>query len=317
MPGQLERVVGHPNYSYGGTEGDYIPVLYGKQLLIEYLERAVVPGITNHDYEGDIKDQGDSVIISALPEVAIEDHERGAAVGTYEQLVGSSQTLEINYAKKYKFVVDVIDAKQARFVLAPKFLMKAEYAMEMAIDTHWFSITRADADSSNQGNTAGADSAMYSLGVTSSAPKVLTSDNVLDWIADIATVLSEQSVPEDDERWMALPPWVTNLIDQSALQDAGYSGKGMSLMYKNRWKGRLKGFNIHQTMSSYKATVNSKSEFSVLAGHKPAVTFATQLVRSDKLQDAQIWGDLYRGLQVYGFKTVEGKGLTLTIAVSS
>lgn len=313
----MELVAGHPDYTAGGSI-DYIASLYGKQMLVEYLERAVVPGLTNHDYEGQIKEQGSKVIISSLPDVEITAQERGGPVGTYEILEAASQELSIDYGKKYKFVIDVIDEKQARFVLAPKFLTRAEYAMERAIDEHWFSITRADAHASNAGNTAGADSAMFSLGVTSSAPKVITADNVLTWIGDVATVLAEQSVPEDDgELWMALPPWVINLIDASSLQDAGYAGKGESSMYKNRFKGRLKGFNIHQTMSGYKATVNSKSEFSILAGHKSAVTFATQMVKADSLMDAQVWGKLYRGLQVYGFKTVKPEGLALTIGVSS
>lgn len=314
----LERVAGHPNYEYGGTAGDYIPILYGKQLLVEYLERAVVPGITNHDYEQEITKQGSKVVISSLPDVSVEDHERGAPVGTYENLEGGSQELSIDYAKKYKFIISSIDAKQSRFVLAPKFLMKAEYALEMAIDAHWFQITRADAHASNMGATAGADSSMYNLGVTSSAPLVLTADNVLDWISDLATVLSEQSVMEDNERWLALPPWVMNLIDKSSMRDAGYSGKGMSPMYKNRWKDNLKGFNIHETMSTYKATVNSKSEFSILAGHKSAVTFATQMVEMEgNIVDSQYFGKLYRGLQVYGFRTVKSEGLALTIAVAS
>ncbi len=303
----LEAVAGAVDYTYGGGV-DYTPILYAKQMLIEYLETAVVPGITNHDYEGEIKEQGSEVIIPQLPTVQVEDHEKGAAVGEYEELSEDSVTLSIDYAKKWRFRIGSIDKAQAKYVLAPKFLKKAEYAMEMAIDTHVFEVIRSQAASANEGTTAGADSSLYNMGETTD-PLILTKDNVLDWIADCAAVLSEQSVPEDNERFIVLPPWITNMIDKSELQNAAYSGDDESRMFKNRWIGELKGFNVHQSMSLYKATVGNNVEWDVMFGHRPALTFATQLTESDSLKDPQYFGMLYRGLQVYGFKAVKEEGL--------
>jgi len=303
----MDAVAGAAALAYGGGV-DYIPILYAKQLLVEYLERAVVPGITNHDYEGQIKEQGDRIIISSLPDVTVSDHDRGAPVGEYEELSNPSVTLFVDYAKKYKFRVGTIDQKQSRFILAPKFLSKAEYAMEMAIDSTVFGVLRGTADAANEGLTAGADCAAFDLGVTTD-PVVLTKTNVLDWIADMATVLSEQSVPDDQDRWLTLPPWVTNLIDKSELQNSAYAGDGKSRMFKNRYIGSLKGFKIHQTMAQTKTTVGAHLEYDISFGHSSAVTFATQLIDNDSLKTSQYFGKLHRGLQVFGFKTVKPEGL--------
>ncbi len=311
----LDAVLGAVNYSYGG-DVDYIPILYGKQLLVEYLETAVVPAITNTDYQGQIKEQGSEVIISSLPDVTVEDHERGAEVGDYEELENPSVSLTIDYAKKYKFRVGTIDQAQARFVLAPKFLQKAEYAMEMAVDQHWFSQTRTTAAAANAGVTAGADSGLFDLGVTTD-PLILSKTNVLDWVSSVATVLSEQSVPEDDDRWMAIPPWIQNLIDISELRQAHVSGDDRSSLYHGRPIGALHGIMLHRTMANYSATVGANVEWDILGGHRSAVTFATQVVDSDSLKTAQYFGKLYRGLQVYGFKTVKGEGLVHSVVTGA
>ncbi|NCC51631.1 MAG: hypothetical protein EOM20_10490 [Spartobacteria bacterium] len=304
----IERVAGEINYGNGGGI-DYVPILYAKQMLLEYLETAVVPGISNNDYEGEIKEQGDQVIISTMPEVSIEDHEKGAPVGDYEQLSSPSVKLDIDYAKKYKFRIGSIDQAQSRFILSPKFLKKAEYAMEIAIDGTVFGVIRGTAGSNNDGVSAGADSGSFDLGVTTD-PKVLTKDNVLDWIADMACVLHEESVPDDNvDRWLGLAPWITNLIDKSELANAAYSGDEKSRFYKNRYIGQLKGFNIHQTMQQTKTVVGGKTEFDVSFGHKTALTFATQLVENESLKTGQYFGKLYRGLQVFGFKTTIPEGL--------
>jgi len=309
----LDAVTGAVDYGEGV---DYIPILYGKQMLVEYLETAVVPAVTNTDYEGQIKEQGSEVRVSSLPEVTVEDHQRGAAVGEYEELTSDSVTLSIDYAKKYKFRIGTIDQAQSRFVLAPQFLKKSAYAMEMAIDTHVFSVIRAQANSDNEGTTAGADSGLYNLGATTT-PLSLTKSNVLDWIADMASVLSEQSVPEDDQRWLCLPPFITNLIDKSELYKADISGDDKSRMYKGRYIGSLKGFAIHRTMSLYKAEVSSALEWDIMFGHKTAVTFAAQVTESDSLKTSQYFGKLYRGLNVYGFNTMQPLGLGHSVVTGS
>lgn len=310
----MDAVLGAVDYTLGGGI-DYTPVIYGKQLLVEYLEKAVVPGVTNTDYQGDIKDMGSKVIIQVLPEVTVEDLPKGAAIGEYEELSAASTELSIDFRKVWKFKIEQVDAAQASFVLAPKFMQKAEYAMEVAIDGHWFTTTRSQGATENMGNgsgKAGVKSTAYTVGVTTS-PVTLTKDNVIGWIADLAAVLSEQSVPRDAERHLSLPTCVANLINKSELQDASYAGQGESLIWRNAWIGRLGGFNVHESNNVYSATVNAKLEWSVIANHRSACAFATQIVESDKLKDTKYAGTFYRGFQVYGFNTINPKGLAVSI----
>jgi hypothetical protein len=46
-----------------------------------------------------------------------------------------------------------------------------------------------------------------------------------------------------------------------------------------------------------------------LFGHKSAITFASQYVKSESLPSPTTFGTLYRGLKVYGYKVVKPEAL--------
>ena len=79
-------------YSPGGTDVGmqtstmkYVPTLYAGKLLVKFYEASVLGEIANTDYEGMIKDQGDTVVIRTLPTINVSDHEKGMVL--YQALV--------------------------------------------------------------------------------------------------------------------------------------------------------------------------------------------------------------------------------------
>jgi hypothetical protein len=47
----------------------------------------------------------------------------------------------------------------------------------------------------------------------------------------------------------------------------------------------------------------------VIAGHKAGLTFASQMTQMEDLKNPNDFGQLVRGLNVYGFKVIEDKYL--------
>ncbi|MGN1209044.1 MAG: hypothetical protein ACI4SV_01980, partial [Duodenibacillus sp.] len=47
----------------------------------------------------------------------------------------------------------------------------------------------------------------------------------------------------------------------------------------------------------------------VFAGHKSSITFASQISKTETLRNPNDFGDLVRGLNVWGMKVVQGQGL--------
>jgi hypothetical protein len=52
-----------------------------------------------------------------------------------------------------------------------------------------------------------------------------------------------------------------------------------------------------------------------IAGTKAGLTFATQLTKTENLRAESTFGDIMRGLQVYGYKVVNPVCLTAAYAV--
>jgi len=66
------RVAGQPNYS-----GVFIPEIWSTKLVDKYYDGTVLSQISNTDYEGEIRNMGDKVIIRTLPTLDIRDYQIG------------------------------------------------------------------------------------------------------------------------------------------------------------------------------------------------------------------------------------------------
>jgi hypothetical protein len=161
--------------------------------------------------------------------------------------------------------------------------------------------------STNKGATAGAISASYNLGATS-GPVQLTKANVLEYIIDCGSVLDEQNVPETG-RWLLLPSWAANLIKKSDLKDASMTGESTTL--RNGRIGIIDRFTLYLSNNLMSVTDGSFTAYSCLFGTNAAITFAAQMTKMETLRAESTFGDLVRGLNVYGFKIVKPEALGL------
>lgn len=173
--------------------------------------------IANTDYEGEIKSQGDKVLIRRTPSLTINDYTIGATL-TYEVPEVANRELNIDQAKSWSFRLDDIDAVQTDIDLMNKFAGDAGERLKIAIDVDCFDYVATKADSNNQGATAGAISGNINLGATAAGVAV-TSTNATDLIVDLNTVLDEANIPSEN-RWVVLPAWFCALLKKSDLKQA-------------------------------------------------------------------------------------------------
>jgi len=181
----------------------------------------------------------------------------------------------------------------------------ASERMKIKIDTRILADVLADVDSNNKGATAGRIT-NNNLGVTSS-PIAMTTSNVIGKIVDLGTVLDEANCPESD-RWLVIPAKLGGLIKQSDLKDASITGDGGSPLRNGRL-GMIDRFTVYV---SHNLSI-SGSEFSVLAGHKMGITFASQMTNMETIRSETTFGDIIRGLQVYGYKVVKPEALATLV----
>lgn len=296
---------GQADYGSNGTSR-FIPQIWSGKLIEKLYARTCFAEIANTDYEGEIKNQGDTVIIRTTPSLTIRDHKMGATL-TYEQPESPPVELRIDKGKYFAFECDDVASYQSDIKLMDSWSEDGGQQMKISIDTSVLATIYADAGAENAGATAGAKSAAYNLG-TDAAPVTLTKDNVLDYIADIGSVLDEQNVPEDG-RWLVIPAWVKNLLKKSDLRDAGITGDGTSVI-RNGKIGVLDNFTTY--VSNNMSVVGGNTN--IVFGHKKSLTFASQLTKLETLKNPNKFGNLIRGLNVYGYKVIDPKAMGHLVA---
>lgn len=307
MPLPLPAAGSYPLYS-SDHASKYTPKIYAKKLLLKFYDVTVFGEIAQRDYEGEIKTQGDTVIIRTRPDVTISNYTRGMNLDAIRQnLEPTAVELVIDKAKVYSVGLDKIDEKQFDIAALDEWASDASSAMGITIDTDVLANIYTSCNASNTGATAGAKSANYNLG-TSGSPVVLTKANVLDFIPDCTSVLAEQGVPKDSDRWMIMPEIMANRINKSDLRSALFSGDSSNQALRNGRIGEINGYKIFSSNLLTAITGSgSTAVWPVIFGHKAALTFATQLIENRKVSPTNTFGTYLEGLQVYGYKVVNPK----------
>jgi len=294
--------------AYPSRRGIFIPELWSGKLLEKFYASTVFGMIANTDWEGEIKQKGDTVHIRQRPDVTISDYEKGDTI-VYEDLESALVDLTVDYAKLFAFKIDKIDEKQADVKLMDIWAADAAEQMKIAIDKVVLGAVYTGAAATNQGATAGKYSVNINLG-TEAAPLSIDKTNVLDLLVDLGTVLDEADVPESG-RWVVLPPALCGKIKKSDLKDASVTGDGTSVLRNGRL-GVIDRFTLFSSNHLTKVTDagTSKKSWQIIAGTNHAITFASQITEMDYLPKLErTFGSAMRGLNVFGFKVVKGDAM--------
>lgn len=305
----------NPSPAYSGT---FIPEIWSGKLLEKFYDATVLAAISNTDYEGEIKNKGDKVIIRQRPSITIRDYEANQDL-VVERPGSDVIELQIDKGKYFNVALDDVMAVQSDIDQMSIWAEEASEQFKIAVDTAVLTSlgTTTDISSFNRGNTAGRISQDIRLG-TPGAPCFVakaaagTGDgssnsndkSVLDFIVDAGQVLDEQNIPETG-RWMVIPAWMASMIKKSDLKDASLAGDGTSILRNGRL-GMIDRFTLYLSNLLPASGGGYTEEKAVFFGTSAALTFASQFTKMETLRSERSFSNLLRGLQVYGFRVVNG-----------
>lgn len=284
----------------------FIPEIWSGKLQAKYYKTTLFSEITNNDWEGEIKGQGDKVIIRTVPTITIRDYQKGMNL-TNEVPTSTPVELVIDKGKYFSFVLDDVDAIQADVRLMDMFTNDATEQMRIVMDADVFDGVKALAATANQGNTAGLISADLDLG-SDTTPRAVTKLNVLDFLLDLGQVLDEQNVPETG-RWVVIPSWMANMLKNSELRQAYLTGDGASTLRTGKI-GMVDRFMVYVSNNLPK-TLDGDSY--IFAGTRDAISFASQMTNVETLRAQSTFGNIVRGLNVYGYDVIKPEALAIGI----
>lgn len=297
---------GRPNYS-----GNFIPEIWSGKLIENFYDATVLAAISNTDYEGEIRSMGDTVNIRTQPNITIRDYVKGQNL-VVENPDKPKLQLVIDKGEYFSCVEDDVDRIQSDVNLMDMWSKDASEQMKIKIDQRVLTDMLPDIAASNKGGAAGAKSASFNLGTTG-APLTVSKDgaggttSVVDLIVDMGTVLDEANAPEGD-RFLVIPAKMAGLIKKSELKDASLTGDGTSVVRNGRL-GMIDRFTIYV---SHNLNVSS-GKYSIIAGHKMGFTFASQMTEMETLRAQSTFGNIVRGLQVYGYKVVKPEAIAQAV----
>jgi hypothetical protein len=287
---------GRPQYS-----GNFIPEIWSGKLIQNFYDATVLSAISNTDYEGEIRQYGDTVNIRTTPEITISTYVKGQTLAVQSPEKAKLQ-LMIDKGEYFACIEDDVDKVQADIAMMDTWSKDASERMKIKIDTRVLTDLLPDIAAANKGGTAGRITGNIDLGTTA-APVAITKTNVLEYIIDLGTVLDEANAPESD-RFLIIPAKMAGFIKKSDLKDASITGDSMSVIRNGRL-GMIDRFTIYM---SHNLSVTS-GKFSLIAGHKMGFTFASQMTNMETIRSESTFGNIVRGLQVYGYKVVKPEAL--------
>ena len=304
----------NPSPAYTGI---FIPEIWSGKLLEKFYAATVLAAIANTDYEGEIKNKGDTVHIRTRPTITIADYEADQDLAI-QRPSSNMIDLTIDQAKYFNLALDDVMEVQSDLDLMSMWAEEASEQMKIAIDTDVLAYlgTTSDIHAANRGNSAGAISANIRLG-TSAAPLYINKteqglgdgssssndQSVIDFIVNAGQVLDEQNIPETG-RWMVIPAWMAAMIKKSDLKDASLAGDGTSILRNGRL-GMIDRFTLYLS-NLLPSTDSAVDTTAVFFGTKAALTFAAQFTKMETIRSERSFSNLLRGLQVYGFRVVNG-----------
>lgn len=282
----------HPDYS-----GKLIPQLWSRKLLERFYDATVLNAISNTDYEGEIKNYGDTVIVNKIPDITISNYRMGDNLNV-QRPVADTDSLLIDQGKYWSFIMDDVADAQAMIDMVPKWSENTSEQMKIVVDTDVLAYLVGKAVAANRGATAGRLSTNINLGVAAT-PVSITKTNAIDYIVDLGTVMDEANVPETGRK-LVLPAWFAGVIKKSDLRDASVSGDSVSIARNGRL-GMIDRFEIYISNLLPKTGANHY----VFAIHPKALSFATQLTKTESMRAESTFGTIMRGLMVYGRKVFQ------------
>lgn len=254
--------------------------------------------VINRDYEGEIKDKGDSVKILSVGDITVKSYTKNQKLDDPEILKDAEQMISITEGDYFRFLVDDADKVQGNPKVMGEAMDRAGYQLRDKSDR----FLAGKYTEISLTNFIGSDG----------APIVPTASNAYDYLVDLGVVLSESDTPEED-RWCVVPAWFYGLLQKDP-RFVGYGTPGNKETLANGVVGEAAGFEI---MKSNNVSNINGTKYKIMAGHKSAWSYAEQIDEMDMMKHPDYFGEQGRGRHLYGAKVVRASNLACLVASKS
>ena len=276
---------------------NFIPELWSAAVKMPY-EKALVfgqPTVANRDYEGTIKQQGDTVNVTTISDPTIKTYDKGSDI-EIEDVSDANIKLVIDRGDYFAFRVNDLDRVQAAGDFQSPATQRAGFGLKDKVDK--FIASQFDKTAANGGPKSALGTLKVINGVGGNTPGTgqLTAYDVL---VKLANALNKENTPTDGRYVIIDPDFLAALQHDPRFSRVDASGTSETL--RNGIVGRALGFDV--------LISNNTTGGLAYAGIPGALSFANQLTEVEALREQKRFADVVRGLNVYGAKIFHPEGL--------
>lgn len=272
----------------------FIPTIWSARILAALEKQLVYTKFFNRDYEGEIRDAGDTVKIGLVGAPTVRKYTKGTDIDAPDDVTVTDATLSIDQSDYFNIAVDDVDAAQSKINLLESASSQTGYAFGDVTDKYL-----ADLLVTGTGGTIG----------TKDAPKSITDakpEDAYNLLVDLKVALDRQNCPTmgricvvppefegfmlKDSRFVAV---ATNDSNQRLTEGAVYKSAGFEIHVSNNAPHENDGG------SNGKQTV-----YDVIAGCDQSGTYAEQILNTEAYRPEKSFKDAVKGLHVYGAKVL-------------
>ena len=223
---------------------NFIPEVWSAAILEALRAKLVFPSLCNRDYEGDIREAGDTVHITGYDDVTVRKYVRGQAITVDDANDKEAAVLEIDQSDYFAFKVNDLDKAQAKADMTGKFTNSAAYNMMKNVENYI----------SNLMDTAVSTPAK-TVAVGTPADAYLA-------VVEAGRKLDVQNVP-DEGRWLVVSPDFYALLLQDSRFIEGTEAGHNTLL--NGVVGQVRGFTVVKSNNVPHKSASPDTQ-SILAG---------------------------------------------------
>ncbi len=264
----------------------FIPKIWSETLYQALEKELVAVRNCNREFEGEIKNVGDTVTICGLGDVNVFDYAKNSNMMGPQVLSTSQTNLKINQCKAFHFQIDDIDAAQQSPVVMKHAMHRAAVAL-------------ADA----------ADRYIYNLCIGIPANRVMNREvntkTVLDFLIDVRTKLMQDNVGASEEIVLEVTPEIAALLMKAKLDIAPAD------TLEKGYIGKILGFRVYVSNNVLKDTGGDTTYHRCFARTRRAIAFAEQLQEMEAYRPENRFADAIKGMMLFGAKIVYEKEFVL------
>ena len=276
---------------------NFIPEIWSARLLKHLDEDLVFKQLVNTDYEGEIRNVGDTVRVNRIGNIVVGSYTKDGEIDAPQQLSGQQLVLQIDQFRYFNFYVDDVDSAQQNPKIMDEAMNRAAFALAREVDKY---IAGLYAQAGVKLDNSGAG---YQVGTGNKNP--------YDLVVDIVEEMDAHNIPGAG-RWLVIPPWFHAMLLKSeeyklAFQDYKSTGSiptiaGIQILMSN---------NLPTTTKK----MSNNVDFSVLlAGTNMAISFAQQLNKVEAYRPEKRFADAVKGLLLFGAKVFYPESLVSIVA---